>query len=147
MWVARGRALRGVGHGQAQVGALALRDGLRGEHGLPHVRDHVEEERPPRAQDGLGLADLRLHDRAIAQQLRGRARHLHLRQLDERVDGRARHAQAHAAEAAAGEVEAVHAVHRPGDPRATVERRERPLLGHEQVLDLDVVAARAAQAR
>src|SRR5947207_1644715 len=73
-------------------------------------------------------------------------RDLDLRQLDELVDGGARHAQPHAAEAAARQIEAVHAVHRSGHARPPIERRERVLLRHEQVLDLDVVAARAPHA-
>src|SRR5213593_3925809 len=55
-------------------------------------------------------------------------------------------AQPDAAEATAREVEPVHAVHRPGDARAQIERRERALVGHEEVGDLDVVAAGAPQA-
>jgi len=82
----------------------------------------------------------------VAQELGGRARDLDLGQLDELVDRGAGDAEPDAAEAAAREVEPVHAVHRPGDARAQIERRERALLGHEEVGDLDVVAARAPQA-
>src|SRR5205814_10462316 len=68
------------------------------------------------------------------------------RELDERVDRRARHAEPDAAEAAAGQVEAVQAVHRAGHARAPVLHRERAFLRYEQILDRDVVAAGAAQA-
>src|SRR5207247_1471869 len=64
----------------------------------------------------------------------------------EPVTGGAPHPQAHAAEAAARQIEAVHAIHRSGDARPPIERRERVLLRYEQVLDLDVVAARAPHA-
>ena len=40
----------------------------------------------------------------------------------------------------------MHAIHRPSHPRAQVEGRKGALLGHEEVLDLDVVTARPAQA-
>src|SRR5215831_848419 len=43
----RRRALRRVGHGQPEIGALALGDRPRGDRGLPHLADHVEEKRAP----------------------------------------------------------------------------------------------------
>ena len=133
-----------MGHRQPEVRALPLGDRPRGHGGLPHLADDVEQERAARPQDRLGFTDLGLHQRAVAQELRRRARDLDLRQLHERVDGGAGDTEPHAAEAAPGQIEPVHAVHRAGDPRAQIERRERALLGHEEILHLDVVAPRAA---
>src|SRR5207247_5771271 len=112
----------------------------------PHLLDGVEQERASGPQPGLRLADPRLDHRPLAQQVGRHPRDLALRRLDELVDGGARPAQAHAAEAAARQIEAVHAIHRSGDARPPIERRERVLLRYEQVLDLDVVAARAPHA-
>src|SRR5207237_6834473 len=66
--------------------------------------------------------------------------------LDELVDDFPLLPIPYVAKAASRQIDAVHAVHRSGHARPPIERRERVLLRHEQVLDLDVVAARAPHA-
>ena len=131
--------------GQADHRLIVQRRLLAGGGEVEHMRHRLEHERPSGAQPRLRLGDRQLRLGPLAQQRRGGHRLLLRRQTDERVEGGAGHAGGHADLVERQSAVGRHAEQRRVDAHADAVHVGGELLGHEHLVEHDIVRPGAAQ--